>query len=414
MTPSIATAASARQLAPPPAPGSAPVRSQRPGASADQKKSADPSNERDPLFDYDDAPPWLISLITHMALIILLGLWIQHAPVEPGFELTLNLSADPGLTTFDAGGGDLGDEPIDVAFAGDPADETADDPAEIAVADPTLTQLVDVQADALLAASPVAESFAVDAASLMAESGGSLAGDASSGAGGGSGGGQGPSKGAAEGPGHVYTSMFGLAGEGGDFVYAFDRSQSMNSVFTSQIDGNTAVKVTPLEAAKNELTRSIGDLNEECRFQVVFYNDIAVLFGGEPTLAKATFPNKELVKSFIYDMPAESNTNHMIAMEKALECRPQILFLLTDGEEKDDPTASEVRRLVRECKRLKIKINVVHFCFEVRETCTLIELARGTGGEHRFITLRELAKQKLDTQRGTPTLRAVEMPPPLE
>jgi hypothetical protein len=208
--------------------------------------------------------------------------------------------------------------------------------------------------------------------------------------------------------------MFGLAGEGGDFVYVFDRSQSMNSVLTSQIDGATSVTVTPLEAAKNELTRSIGDLNDACRFQVVFYNDYAVAFGDKQALSKATYPNKELVKAFIYDMPAELNTNHIAGLDEAIRCRPQILFLLTDGEAKDDPTPSEVRRLVRECKRLKIKVNVVHFCFEVRTTCSLIELARSTGGEHKFITLRELARQKLDAMRGTPTLRAVDSLPPLE
>jgi hypothetical protein len=113
-------------------------------------------------------------------------------------------------------------------------------------------------------------------------------------------------------------------------------------------------------------------------------------------------------------MPAESNTNHLVAFEEALQCRPQMLFLLTDGEEKDDPSPSEVRRLVRECKRLKIKVTIVHYCFEVRTNCSLIELARGTGGEHKFVTLRELAQQKRDAERGTPTLRPVDMPPPLE
>jgi hypothetical protein len=208
--------------------------------------------------------------------------------------------------------------------------------------------------------------------------------------------------------------MFGLAGEGGDFVYVFDRSQSMNSVLTTDIGDDRSVTITPLEAAKNELNRSIGDLNDECRFQVVFYNDEAVAFGNQYTLARATFSNKQRVKSFISAMPADRNTNHLVALEEAIRCRPQVLFLLTDGEEKDDPSMSDVRRLARECKRLKIKVNVVHFCFEVRTTSTLTNLAHDTGGQHKFITLRELAHQKIAAERGTPTLRAVDMPPPLE
>ena len=389
-----------------------------PTASHDKHSARDDREPRAPLFDYEDAPPWLVSLITHMALIIFLGLLLQSAPADPGFELTLNLKADPGLSEIDAGGGGDGADLIELPLAGDPELPVEAEASAVALSDPALDPLIDAQLTGLLAAAPRTESLAVDAASLLAASGGSLAGDAEDGSGTGSGGGDGAGLGSSTGdgsaPGHAVTSMFGLAGEGGDFVYVFDRSQSMNSVLTSQIDGAKSVTVTPLEAAKNELNRSIGDLNDACRFQVVFYNDIAVTFGGRHALSKATYPNKELVKSFIYGMPAESNTNHMVAFEEALQCRPQMLFLLTDGEEKDDPSPSEVRRLVRECKRLKIKVNIVHFCFDVRTNCSLIELARGTGGEHKFITLRELARQKFDAMRGTPTLRAVDAPPPLE
>jgi hypothetical protein len=421
VTSPIATAAvPARQLTTPPAIKLRPAATSSaiPGAVRPQRASDDDRESQAPLFDYEDAPPWLVSLITHMALIIFLGLLLQSAPADPGFELTLNLKADPGLSEIDAGGGGAGADLIELPLAGDPELPVEAEASAVALSDPALDPLIDAQLTGLLAAAPRTESLAVDAASLLAASGGSLAGDAEGGTGTGSGDGDGAGVGSSKGdgssPGHAVTSMFGLAGEGGDFVYVFDRSQSMNSVLTTEIDGAKSVTITPLEAAKNELNRSIGDLNDACRFQVVFYNDIAVTFGGQNVLSKATYPNKELVKSFIYGMPAESNTNHMVAFEEALQCRPQILFLLTDGEEKDDPSPSEVRRLVRECKRLKIKVNIVHFCFDVRANCSLIELARGTGGEHKFVTLRELARQKLDAMRGTPTLRAVDALTPLE
>ncbi len=411
VTPPIATAAvPAREF-----PASAGAASRRAGGARPQREVRE---ERGPLFDYEDAPPWLVSLITHMALIILLGLLLQKAPVEPGFEITLNLQADPELTALDAGGGGDGADLIELPLAGDPELPVESDAAAASLADPTLEPVIDASVSGLLAAAPRTDSLAVDAASLLAASGGSLAGESARGTGTGADGGEGTGVGAATGdgstPGHAMTSMFGLVGEGGDFVYVFDRSQSMNSVLTSQIDGVKSVTITPLEAAKNELNRSIGDLNDSCRFQVVFYNDVAVTFGGKHVLSKATYPNKELVKSFIYGMPAESNTNHIVAFEEALACRPQIVFLLTDGEEKDDPSASEVRRLVRECKRYNIKVNVIHFCFELRTTCSLIQLAQGTGGEHKFITLRELARQKAAAERGTPTLLPVQPMDPLE
>lgn len=419
MTPPIAATVAGRQIPPPVSqPRRAASSLVRPAVSKSNLTKPDDRDERASLFNYDDAPPWLVSLITHMALIILLGLLIESAPAKPGFELTLNLKADPGLADIDAGGGGDAADLIELPLAGNPELPVEADASAIAISDPSLDPVMDAQLTGLLEAAPHSESLAVNVTPLLAASGGAIDGNADGGTGDGTGGGHGLGLGSSTGdgsaPGHAVTSMFGLAGEGGDFVYVFDRSQSMNSVLTTEVDGDTSVTVTPLEAAKNELTRSIGDLNDACRFQVVFYNDIAVTFGGKHDLSKATYPNKELVKAFIYDMPAEANTNHMIALEEALQCRPQILFLLTDGEAKDDPSPSEVRRIVRECKRLKIKVNVVHFCFEVRTTCSLIELARSTGGEHKFVTLRELAHQKIAAERGTPTLRAVGSPPPLE
>ena len=370
-------------------------------------------------FELEMLPPWLASLVSHMAVVILLGLLIHTVPQDKGVELTLNYAADPGLTDFDAGGGGNGGDglgqPLDQEIVADMPDLDAG--VEVPVEGPSLSDLV--QADVGTIAASTDSSLFVDAGALLASSGGTIAGSGTgdggsgTGTGGGHGAGKGTGTGDGEGPGHAYTSMFGLAGEGGNFVYAFDRSQSMNSVFTYMIDGAKSLNVTPLEAAKNELIRSLGDLNDGCRFQIVFYNDIAVMFGGSPTMYTATYENKELAKSFVEDMKAEANTNHSIALESALQCRPDMIFLLTDGEAKDDPSPTEVRKLIRHCKKEKIKINVVHFCFEVRETCSLIQLAEGTGGQHRFITLRELAHQKAQAQRGTPTLRAVEPLPPL-
>lgn len=375
-------------------------------------------------FDLETLPSWLVSLVTHMGVVLLLGLLIQTVPKEAGVELTLGYEADQGLTPFDAGGGGNGGDglgqPLDAALEEQIASaEEAIGAAEIPIEGELLSQNVDPQLGDFAAESTGAE-MGMDASALLASSGGTIAGTGTGdggsgdGTGGGHGDGKGTGTGNGEGPGHAYTSMFGLAGEGGNFVYAFDRSQSMNSVFTYGIDGNNSLTVTPLEAAKNELIRSLGDLNDGCRFQIVFYNDIAVMFGGSPTMYTASYSNKERAKTFVEDMRAEANTNHVLALENALQCNPDMIFLMTDGEAKDDLSPSDVRRFVRHCKKAKIKINVVHFCFEVRETCSLIQLAEGTGGQHRFITLRELAHEKMQKSRGTPTLRPVEALPKLD
>ena len=55
------------------------------------------------------------------------------------------------------------------------------------------------------------------------------------------------------------TMVFGVSGSGSEFVYVFDRSESMN--------GNSG---RPLRAAKAELLKSIKSLTERQRFQIIF------------------------------------------------------------------------------------------------------------------------------------------------
>ena len=49
-------------------------------------------------FDVESLPSWLVSLGTHMGLILILGLLYQTVPKEAGVELSLDYEADPGLT----------------------------------------------------------------------------------------------------------------------------------------------------------------------------------------------------------------------------------------------------------------------------------------------------------------------------
>ena len=66
--------------------------------------------------------------------------------------------------------------------------------------------------------------------------------------------------------------------EGTKFVYVFDRSESMNSVLSYISEGKTIFSITPLEAAKAELIRSLEDLHSGNGFGVVFYNHEPFVF----------------------------------------------------------------------------------------------------------------------------------------
>ncbi|BBO33995.1 VWA domain-containing protein [Lacipirellula parvula] len=360
--------------------------------------------ERASVFDLELVPPWLASLVIHMCLTLVMGLLVQRAVTEPGLDITLSSGGDLGLSEFDAGGGGSGDPLGD--STGLPA---IDDPlttANAAAAAP-LEGIIEESIDGVATGEATEYAFAEEAAALFAASTttGSSArsagdGGAGSGSGGGDGAGAGTGRGNGRGPGQAITSMFGLAGEGGDFVYVFDRSDSMNYVYTLGADDGITMTVTPLEAAKKELQRSLGDLKADCRFQVVFYNDGAVAFDNSSELFGATPANIGRVRDFIRNMTADSGTNHLSGLEQAIKTRPQVIFVLTDAEQKDDPPMEEIRRLAVECKRAKIQINIVHFCSQARSDSTLRQLARLTKGQHRFITLRELAIAKLKANYG--------------
>jgi hypothetical protein len=63
---------------------------------------------------------------------------------------------------------------------------------------------------------------------------------------------------------------------------------------------------------------------------------------------------------------------------------------MTDGEEKDDPTPSDLRRLTKLARRAGTRINVIHFCFEERPNSSLTSLAKRTQGQFKSIHIRSL------------------------
>src|SRR5690606_15912121 len=123
------------------------------------------------------------------------------------------------------------------------------------------------------------------------------------------------------------TQFFGIETEGRSFLYVFDRSYSMNSY-----------EQVPLIAAKEELLSSVSHLSEQQQFYVVFYNHDAQLYdpsgSSRGRLQFATPANKDRLKRFLYRMDADGGTRHITALEVAVRMKPDVIYLLTDAEEK--------------------------------------------------------------------------------
>ncbi|MFT7643718.1 MAG: hypothetical protein ACI9G1_005484 [Pirellulaceae bacterium] len=151
-------------------------------------------------------------------------------------------------------------------------------------------------------------------------------------------------------PGKV--SIFGSgAAEGHSFVFLFDRSQSM---------GSQGLGV--LHAARKELAAAFAGLQPNHKFQVVGYNDANAHFGTR-TLKTASNENKRLAIEFVGGLAAYGSTEHHAAVLTALNLRPDVIFLITDGGA-PDPGVGDLREIHR-ISRGKTAIHCIRFGFGI-------------------------------------------------
>lgn len=139
--------------------------------------------------------------------------------------------------------------------------------------------------------------------------------------------------------GKTTTQVFGLQGTGSKFVYVFDRSGSMS-----------AENGLPLKAAKSQMIASLQSLKSTDQFQIIFYNERTLPFspfpGKEPTLMFGTDENKDLARRFIERVTASGGTQHLPALQIALNMTPDVIFFLTDADE-PRMTSGELAQILR-------------------------------------------------------------------
>ncbi len=131
------------------------------------------------------------------------------------------------------------------------------------------------------------------------------------------------------------VSLFGVKAEGSKFVYVLDRS------------GSTDGKL--LATAKAEILASIQTIDDVHQFQLVVYNERPKAFnpaGSGGQLAFGTDANREEVKRFFATISGDGGTDHAAALSMAVRMHPDVIFLLSDG---DEPmlTARDLERIDR-------------------------------------------------------------------
>jgi Mg-chelatase subunit ChlD len=177
----------------------------------------------------------------------------------------------------------------------------------------------------------------------------------------------------------VQTGIFGLEARGSRFVYVFDRSASM-----AEPDGR------PLARAKEELLRSLEQLGDVQQFSIIFYNERMQLFtpGAARRPIFATADTKRAARRFVDSVRAAGGTRHAEPLAAALRLAPDVIFMLTDGDEADDLTAEEHAKLAESLGRTRCMIVQFGGDDAVRSP-RLARLATQSGGSYTVVDAAE-------------------------
>lgn len=178
------------------------------------------------------------------------------------------------------------------------------------------------------------------------------------------------------------VGVFGLQGTGRRFAFVFDRSASM-----SEFGG------LPIRKSKAALISAIEPLQSTHEFIIIFYNNQTSIYPSSERAASMVFAtdlNKEGASRFVNSMVPEGATDHARALETAAKTKPDVIFLLTDGEAKDDLDAAKSYRVNRAVAG--IQLNVIQFGFgsEPPGRNSLKNLALQNAGQYKYLNVKEL------------------------
>jgi len=174
-----------------------------------------------------------------------------------------------------------------------------------------------------------------------------------------------------QGPGRLFSPPTEIDDTARKIVYVVDRSGSMTD---------------SLGIVKLELKRSLFDLAAENEFHVIFFSSGPPVEMPARRLVAATDRNRGLAFEFIDGVIARGETDPSQALERAFAAKPDLIYLLTDGEFD--------RAVIDLIKRLnvggKVRVYTIGFLYDGgREILT--KIAADNGGEYKFVDEKDLA-----------------------
>ncbi|MDO4551560.1 MAG: VWA domain-containing protein [Planctomycetia bacterium] len=181
------------------------------------------------------------------------------------------------------------------------------------------------------------------------------------------------SAGALGGVGRGTARFMNTSGQGRSFTFVLDRSASMAG--------------TPIRAAKRALMESLKELQSNQQFHIIFYNDRVFPLG---RMKFATNKNRDEVAGLLTNITADGGTNHLDALQRALNTRVDVIFFMTDADE-PPLTASQLEMIHQ--KASGMQINTIQFGIGPKSNRVanfLEKLAQQNGGQYQYVDVKQL------------------------
>jgi hypothetical protein len=207
----------------------------------------------------------------------------------------------------------------------------------------------------------------------------------------GKGAGIGDALGSGNGEGGGPLAMFGTPGGGGLGLKGPVFGSSGNAkkiVFVCDASGSMLQK---FDALKRELARTVRQLRPSQSFSLIFFQEQSFKALNQ-SLIIATPETKRQADGFLDTIVPRAETNPLPALELAFKQKPELIYLLTDG---DFPDNNAVLKLIQQLdKDGKVKINTIAFVNEKdKDTdfmALLQKIAKDTGGIYRMVRENDL------------------------
>lgn len=147
---------------------------------------------------------------------------------------------------------------------------------------------------------------------------------------------------------------------------------------------------------KHELTRAVEGLRPIQSFGIVFFQDQRFDALNEQNLLPANPENKHAARKFLDELTTTGTTDPIPGLELAFRQRPQLVYLLTDGDFPDNQAV--IRKIAELNKDKAVKVNTIAFLDNPEDSRegqfieVLQQIARDNGGAFKLVLESDLVK----------------------